>query len=406
MNKKNISQAGPHLFKGKRVLVRVDFNVPQNEDLSVADDSRIKSALPTIEFLVQAGARVVLVSHLGRPKGPTPKFSLKPVADHLARLLGRPVRLVVEAPPALEAIGSLADGDVCLLENIRFHAGEEKNDPEFARNLALMCDIYVNDAFGTAHRAHASTAGVASFVRPALAGLLIDREVRALSETLHNPARPFATIIGGAKVSSKIGVLENLIACSDVLVIGGAMAFSFLKARGLTTGRSLVEDDRLDFCRQLEEKASQRGVRLILPVDVICTPELKAGAPSRIAPVESISADELGADIGPATVEVVRQALADVRTVLWNGPMGVFEIAGFDAGTNALVDMLVELTARGVKTIVGGGDSVAAIESRGVAKDAFSHVSTGGGATLEFIEGLELPGVACLDEAESAGLLR
>src|SRR5215813_10135753 len=270
MSKKTIAQCGPKFFTGKRVLVRVDFNVPQNEDLTISDDSRIRAALPTINYLRQAGAKVVLVSHLGRPKGRSDKLSLKLVAERLSELLGAPVKFAADCvgSEAEQAVGGLAGGDVCLLENVGFHPEEEANNPEFAGKLSSLCDIYVNDAFGTAHRAHASTAGVADFVRPALAGLLMDKEVKALSQALDNPLRPFATVIGGAKVSSKIGVLENLITRVDLLVIGGAMAFSFLKAQGKQVGRSLVEDDRLEFCKDLERRAGERGVKLLLPVDV------------------------------------------------------------------------------------------------------------------------------------------
>jgi phosphoglycerate kinase len=406
MSKRTIADCDAATFSGKRVLVRVDFNVPQSEDLTVADDSRIRAALPTIEHLRRSGARLVLVSHLGRPKGASEKLSLKPVAQRLSELIGLPVKFAGDCvgPEAEKAVSSLGDGDVCLLENVRFHPEEEKNEPGFARQLASLCDVYVNDAFGTAHRAHASTKGVADFVRPALAGLLMDKEVQALSETLKNPGRPFATVIGGAKVSSKIGVLENLISRVDVLVIGGAMAFSFLKALGKQVGKSLVEDDRLEFCQDLQRRAEERGVKLVLPVDVVCAAEPRTGLFTVTVSVDAIPEDQMGLDVGPQTMAAIRSSLSGCRTILWNGPLGVFEVPGFEHGTYELVDMLVDLTARGVKTVVGGGDSVAALEAREIAPERFSHVSTGGGACLEFIEGLELPGIACLDEAEKAAL--
>ncbi len=406
MSKKTIAQVAPATFKGKRTLVRVDFNVLQHEDLSIADDSRIRAALPTIELLRGAGARVILVSHLGRPKGgPSDKLSLRPVSTRLSQLLATEVTQLGDCVG--NAVGSfvseMKDGEVCLLENVRFHAEEEKNDPEFARQLAANADIYVNDAFGTAHRAHASTAGVTKYLQPALAGLLMDKELKALSGVLDNPARPFATVIGGAKVSTKIGVLENLICLADVLVIGGAMAFSFLKAQGKQTGKSLVEDDRLDLCKGLLAKAAEKGVRIILPQDVVCAPEMRSGLPTSCVSVDAIPEHEMGLDLGPKTVEEIKQALSSCRTILWNGPLGAFETKGFETATYALVDLLVSLSAAGVKTVVGGGDSVAAIEARNISPEKFTHVSTGGGASLEFLEGLELPGVACLEPAESVG---
>lgn len=410
--KKTIVQVGPETLRGKRVLMRVDFNVPQNSDRSVADDSRIRAALPTINYLHDAGARIVLMSHLGRPKGTDDKYSLKPVAARLETLLlaERKGRVVFATDcigeAAANAVNSLTDGDVCLLENVRFYPEEEKNDPEFAKKLAALGDLYVNDAFGTAHRAHASTEGVSHFLRPALAGMLMEREIRHLSEALDNPIRPFATIIGGAKVSTKMGVLQNLLGRVDVLVIGGAMAFSFLKARGLDIGKSLVEDDKLDYCRKLESEAVAKGVKLVLPVDVVCANEVTDGAHAVTVPVEKLPGDQKGLDIGPETSKLIDNALHDCRTILWNGPMGVFEMAGFEGGTYRLIDTLVKRTNDGAKTIVGGGDSVSALTQKGVKEEALTHVSTGGGASLEFIEGLELPGIACLDEAETANTVK
>jgi phosphoglycerate kinase len=384
----------------------VDFNVPQNEDLTISDDSRIRAALPTIKMLRDAGAKVILASHLGRPKGGRDKkFSLKPAADRLSELLGSPVGFVEDCigESVASHVGAMKDGDVVLLENVRFYPEEEKNDAEFAKKLAANADLYVNDAFGTAHRAHASTEGVAHLLKPALAGLLMDKELKALSSVLDNPVRPFATVIGGAKVSSKIGVLENLLGKVDVLVIGGAMAFSFLKAQGKQVGKSLVEDDRLDFCKKLLDEAQKKGVRVILPEDVVCAPEFKEGAPTTVVSVDSIPADQMGLDIGPKSSETIKSALSSCKTILWNGPLGAFETKGFEKATFALVDLLVDLTARGTKTLIGGGDSVAAIETKNVNPSSFTHVSTGGGASLEFLEGIELPGVACLDPAQGVG---
>jgi phosphoglycerate kinase len=403
--KKTIVQAGAKFFEGKKVLVRVDFNVPQHADGSVADDARIKAALETIDFLVAAKARVILVSHLGRPKGATPKYSLKPVADKLSELLkssGTVVHFADDCigPEAEKAVSALKPGEVCLLENVRFHPEEEKNDDAFAKQLASLADVYVNDAFGTAHRAHASTEGVTKYLSPALAGFLIDRESQMLGQCLNSPVRPFATIIGGAKVSSKIGVLENLLSRVDIMVVGGAMAFSFLKAQGKQVGKSLVEDDKLDYCRELLKKAEQKNVKIILPVDVVCAREIKAGGAKQTVDVGEIPADQMGLDVGPKTSALIDAQLKQCQTILWNGPLGVFEVEGFDVATFRLVDTLVDLTKNGVKTIVGGGDSVAALGAKNIADSQLTHVSTGGGASLEFIEGLELPGVACLDEVE------
>jgi phosphoglycerate kinase len=394
-------------LQGKRVLVRVDFNVPQHEDGTVSDDSRIQAALPTINYLSEHGAKVVLVSHLGRPKGkPNAKYSLKPVADHLQASLAKAGKVVhffadCVGEKAEAAVKALKDGEVILLENLRFYEQEEKNDPDFSQQLARLGDLYVNDAFGTAHRAHASTEGITHHLKPALAGFLVAREIEMLSSALDNPNRPFATIIGGAKVSSKIGVLENLLGRVDVMVIGGAMAFSFLRAQGLGTGKSLVEEDRLDYCRELIAKAKDKGVKLILPVDVVVASEMKAGAATTVVAADAIPADQMGLDIGPETIKLVEAALEPCKTILWNGPMGVFEMAGFEKGTWAVIDCLVALTAKGARTIIGGGDSVAALKEKGVSDAAVTHVGTGGGATLEYLEGIELPGIAALDNKET-----
>ncbi|MBA4076990.1 MAG: phosphoglycerate kinase [Cyanobacteria bacterium PR.023] len=406
--KKTIQDQGAKHFQGKKVLVRVDFNVPQNEDGTVADDSRIKAALPTISWLAKAGAKVVLLSHLGRPKGKVAaKYSLKPVAEHLQKLLAemghKTVHFVDECigVKAEKAVNEMHDGDIALMENVRFHEEEEKNEEGFAKKLSQLGEIYVNDAFGTAHRAHASTEGVTKFLKPALAGMLVAKEIEMLSSALDNPARPFATIIGGAKVSSKIGVLENLLSRVDVLVIGGAMAFSFLKAQGLNVGKSLVEEDRLAYCKELEEKAKAKGVKLILPVDVVVAKEMKAGVVTKVVKVSEIESDDIGLDLGPESLKLIVAALAPCKTILWNGPLGVFEMAGFEHGTWTLIDCLVELTKSGTKTIVGGGDSVSALKLKGVADELLTHVGTGGGASLEFLEGIELPGIAALDNKET-----
>jgi len=404
--KKTIKDVDQQLFADKRVFVRVDFNVPQNDDGTVADATRIEAALPTIEYLVSKKAKVVLASHLGRPKGKTEKLSLKPIAQHLTKLLKGKANVVFVddcvGEVAEKTVNALKPGEICLLENLRFYGEEEKNDPEFCKKLAKLADIYVDDAFGTSHRAHASTEGITKFVRPSLAGFLLEREFKTLSETLDSPERPFATIIGGAKISSKIGVLEHLLARADMLLIGGAMAFTFLKSRGLEVGKSLVEVDQLDYCKKLEENAKKKGVKIILPVDVVVAKEMKDGVATRTVDIDQIAPDEMGLDVGPKTIAEMTKALATCRTILWNGPLGVFEMKSFAGGTFALIDELVKLTSKGVKTVVGGGDSVSALKSKGVADTSLTHVSTGGGASLEFLEGLELPGLACLDEIEAA----
>ena len=416
--KKTIAQMGKPFFANKRVLVRVDFNVPQDESGAITDDTRIKAALPTIEYLRSAGAKVILMSHLGRPKGKTDKYSLKLIAERLRRLLSDQAvnqdkdktlsnvgSRVMFAPDCIgedtsKIIAQLRPRDVCVLENVRFYPEEEKNDPEFAKKLASLGDVYVNDAFGSAHRAHVSTEGVTRYLRPALAGFLLDSEVKMLTGTLDNPARPFATIIGGAKVSSKIDVLDRLLTKADIIIIGGAMAFSFLKAQGLNVGKSLVEDDHLSYCREMIKEAQTKKVKLLLPLDVVCANEIKADAKSWVTAVNNIPNDAMGLDVGPATIKEINIALEPCKTILWNGPLGVFEMKSFAGGTNALIDELVRLCKNGTKVIVGGGDSVAALNVRGIDASALTHISTGGGASLELLEGKELPGIACLDEAE------
>jgi phosphoglycerate kinase len=381
---------------GKRVFMRVDFNVPLAPGgKEITSDKRIRASLPSIQYALDHGAGVILASHLGRPKGkPNAEMSLAPVADRLAQLLGRPVAM------APDCIGPQAEamlpqpGQVLLLENLRFHAGEEKNDPEFSRQLARLCDVYVNDAFGSAHRAHASTVGMIAFVPQAAAGLLMDKELEYLGKAVRNPARPCVAILGGAKVSDKIEVIQNLMKVVDRLMIGGAMAYTFLRARGESTGKSLVEEDKIDLARQL---MSEAGGKLLLPVDHVVAPEMKAGAQSEI--VLRVPDGKMGLDIGPATIAEFSKVIASAKTVIWNGPMGVFEMPPFDRGTVALAKAVA---ASGAISVVGGGDSEKAIKSAGVA-DKISHISTGGGASLEFLAGIELPGVAALEKSTAEG---
>ncbi len=378
--------------RGKRVLVRVDFNVPLQEG-QVGDDTRIRAALPTIRYLLEHGAAVVLMSHLGRPKGVDEKFRLVPVGEHLSKLLGRPVRTLPDCigPEVEEVVRAMQPGEVILLENLRFHPEEEKNDPEFARKLAGLGDLYVNDAFGTAHRAHASTEGVAHYL-PAVAGLLMEQELEALGKALQSPEHPFVVILGGAKISDKIGVIRNLLHQADTLLIGGGMANTFLKAQGYAVGESLVEDEALETARELVSQARSAGVGFYLPVDAVIAERFAADAVPRIVPVEQVPAGWRILDIGPRTVEAFRQALQGARLVVWNGPMGVFEFPAFAEGTRAVAQAVVE---SGAFSVVGGGDSVAALQQLGLA-ERIGHLSTGGGASLEFLEGKPLPGVEIL----------
>jgi len=384
---------------GKRVLTRVDFNVPLH-DGEVSDDTRLVATLPTLRYLLHKQARLVLMSHLGRPKGgPDPKYSLKPVARRLERLLRMPIAFAEDCigADAESRSKQLRDGEVLLLENLRFHAEEEKNDPGFARALAALGDLYVNDAFGTAHRAHASTEGVPRLLKPAAAGFLMEQELSHLGAALEHPARPFIAILGGAKISGKIDVITSLLSKVDALLIGGAMMFTFLRARGLATGRSLVEEDRVEMARQVSADAQQRGVELMLPVDCVASTATDGSAPSKVTAVDRLGPEEMGVDIGPETVKRFSERLQSAKTVLWNGPMGIFEVPAFAEGTLAVARALADATGRGAVTIVGGGDSAAAVQQAGVA-ERLTHLSTGGGASLEFLEGKVLPGVAALDD--------
>ena len=383
-------------LKNKRVLVRVDFNVPQDDVGKITDDSRIVGALPTIRYLVEQQAKVVLMSHLGRPKGEVNmKYSLAPAAERLSELLGQPVKMAkdVIGTDADQVVAGLKAGEVCLLENLRFHKEEEKNEPEFAKKLASYGDIYVNDAFGTAHRAHASTEGVAHYL-PAVSGFLIEKELQFLGKALEDPDRPFVAILGGAKVSDKIGVINNLLEKVDVLIIGGGMAFTFAKAQGGEIGKSLLEADRLDYAREMIEKAKRKGVQLLLPVDTVAADAFSNDAKIEVVPTEKIPEGYMGLDIGPKAQQAFADAIRSAKTVVWNGPMGVFEMSNFAKGTQAVAKALAE---SGATTIIGGGDSAAAVVQLGYG-DKMSHISTGGGASLEYLEGLVLPGVAALND--------
>lgn len=401
MAKKSIANLSAADLSGKRVLVRVDFNVPLDEQGNITDDTRIRAALPTIQDLTSKGAKVILTSHFGRPKGKVvDSMRLTPVANRLSELLGQPVTKTNDCigDEVASAVAGMQNGQVALLENVRFYGEEEANDPEFSKKLAAVADLYVNDAFGTAHRAHASTEGVTHYLKPSVAGYLIEKELQYLQNAIENPQRPLAAIIGGSKVSSKITVIETLLEKVDKLLIGGGMIFTFYKARGLNVGKSLVEDEFLDLAKLLEAKAKEKGVQLLLPTDVVVADKFDKDAEAKTVSVENIPDGWMGLDIGPDSVKVFQDALADCKSVIWNGPMGVFEFDKFAKGTEAIARTLADLTKTGAITIIGGGDSVAAVEKVGVA-DQMSHISTGGGASLELLEGKVLPGIAALDEA-------
>jgi phosphoglycerate kinase len=398
--KKSIDSLSAADVQGKKVFVRADFNVPMDGDRKITDDTRIRAALPTIQSLTAKGAKVILASHFGRPKGVDEALRLDPIAARLSELLGKTVVKTNDCigDDVAAKVGAMQNGDVLLLENVRFYPEEEKNDPEFAKKLASVADLYVNDAFGTAHRAHASTEGVTKYLSPSVAGELVEKELKFLQEAVDNPQRPLAAIVGGSKVSSKIGVIDALLDKVDKLFIGGGMVFTFYKARGLAVGSSLVEEDKLELARTLEAKAKEKGVQLLLPTDVVIADKFSADANTQIVSAEAIPDGWMGLDIGPDSIKTFQEALADCKSVIWNGPMGVFEIDKFAKGTEAIAHTLAGLTPKGCTTIIGGGDSVAAVEKVGLAEQ-MSHISTGGGASLELLEGKVLPGIAALNEA-------
>jgi phosphoglycerate kinase len=394
MNKKSIRDVD---IKGKRVFCRFDFNVPL-ENGRITDDTRIRAALPTIEYLMNHGARIIMASHLGRPKGQVvEELRLNPVADRLAELLGRNVLKVDEvySETIRQEADKLADGDLMLLENVRFLPGEEKNDPELSKQFASLADLFVNDAFGTAHRAHASTAGIAAYV-PSVAGFLMEKEIEFMGKALSNPERPFTAIIGGAKVKDKIGVIENLLDKVDTLIVGGGLSNTFIKAEGHDVGKSLLEEEKVELAKSYISQAKEKGVRFLVPVDVVVADAFSNDANTKVVDVSEIPSGWQALDIGPKTVDLYRRAIVESKTVIWNGPMGVFEMDAFANGTNRVAQALKEVDGT---TIIGGGDSVAAVEKAGVA-EAMTHISTGGGASLEFMEGKELPGVAALADKE------
>ena len=393
MNKKTVRDID---LKGKKVFVRCDFNVPMDEKQNITDNTRIVAALPTIKYLLEQDCKIILASHLGRPKGEVkPEFSLKPVAKELSRLLDKEVIMAndVIGEDAMTKAANLKEGEIMLLENVRFHREETDNDPEFAKKLASMAEIFVNDAFGAAHRAHASTAGIAAYI-PAVSGFLIEKELTVLGNAINNPERPFVAILGGAKVSDKIGVIDSLLDKVDTLMIGGGMAYTFFKAQGYNVGNSLCEVDKTGLALEAMEKAKQKGVKLLLPVDTKIGKEFKPDTESKTVAWTEIPDDWEGFDIGEKTIEMFKEELRDAKTVIWNGPLGLFEFDQFAIGTNEIAKALSELDAT---TIIGGGDSGAAVEKAGLA-DKMTHISTGGGASLEFLEGKKLPGIECLQD--------
>ncbi len=392
MNKKTIKDID---LKGKKVFVRCDFNVPLDENGNITDNRRIVAALPTIKYLLEQNCKIVLASHLGRPKGEAnPKFSLKPVANELAKLLGKEIKLAedVVGPSAKELTSNVKEGEIVLLENVRFDAREEKNDESLSKEFASMAEVFVNDAFGTAHRAHSSTAGIAEFL-PAVSGFLIEKELEFLGSALENPQRPFVAILGGVKVSDKIGVIEALLEKVDKLIIGGGMAYTFFKSMGFSVGKSVCELDKLDLAKELIEKAKQKNVKLVLPIDNVIAKEIAPDTESKVIDSDNIPDEWEGLDIGPKTVELFKEELKDAKTIIWNGPVGFSEYEIFANGTRSIAQALAE--KEDAVTIIGGGDSAAAIEKMGLS-DKMTHISTGGGASLEFLEGKKLPGIECL----------
>ncbi|GBD89690.1 bifunctional PGK/TIM [bacterium BMS3Abin04] len=389
-------------LNGKKVLVRVDFNVPLDENLQITDDMRIVSALPTIKKIISSGGKAILMSHLGRPKGERiDKFSLKPVAVRLSELLDKDITFASDCigDEVKKLVDSLNDGEVLLLENLRFHSGETKNDPEFAKQLAEFGDVYVNDAFGTAHRAHASTEGVTKFIEKCAAGYLMEKEIKFLGKAVTNPERPFTAILGGAKISGKIDVIQNLFSKVNTLIIGGGMAYTFFKAMGYEIGTSILEEEKIDVASEVLKKAGESKVSILLPLDIVVADEFKNNTKFEIVDAENIPAGKMGLDIGPRSIEFFKKVILQSKTVVWNGPMGVFEFDNFAKGTEEIAKALVEATAEGATTIIGGGDSAAAIKKAGLS-DKVSHVSTGGGASLEFLEGKTLPGIVALTDVD------
>lgn len=387
-------------LNGKRVLVRVDFNVPLDENQNVTDATRIVETLPTIRKIIESGGRAILMSHLGRPKGKVkPEFSLRPVADKLQELIGKEVQFATDCvgDEVEEQSAKLQDGDILLLENLRFHAEEEKNDPDFSEKLASLGDVYINDAFGSAHRAHASTEGVTKHIEQCGAGYLMQKELAYLGKAVGNPERPYVAVLGGAKISGKIDVITNLLDKVDALLIGGGMAYTFFKAEGMEIGKSLLEEDKIELAKEIIQKASDKKVKMLFPVDCVIADKFDKDAKTEIVDSGAIKPDWQALDIGPKTIELFKNELLNGKTVVWNGPMGVFEMDKFATGTNEIAKLLVETTKKGAVTIIGGGDSAAAIAKLGLEKEV-SHVSTGGGASLEFLEGKVLPGVAALTD--------
>lgn len=387
-------------LKGKKILVRVDFNVPLDDDKNITDDIRIVSALPTIKKIIREGGKAILVSHLGRPKGKKDdKYSLKPAAERLSQLLKQNIKLAPDCigDEVKKLADELNDGDILMLENVRFYSEEEKNDEQFAKQLAELADIYINDAFGTAHRAHASTEGVTKFVEKSAAGYLMQKELDYLGAAVSNPKRPFIAILGGAKISGKIDVINNLVDKVDTLIIGGGMAYTFFKAQGKEIGKSLLEEEKIDLAKEILQKMKSSKAKFILPMDVVAADEFKNESPHKIYSVDEIPKDKMGLDIGPETIKLFKDELLNAKTIIWNGPMGVFEMDNFAKGTFEIAQALADATENGAVTIIGGGDSAAAIAKAGM-EDKVTHVSTGGGASLEFLEGKELPGVAALTD--------